>query len=64
MPSVDESKAYFSSTEKMMPNKLGASTQPCLTPLLMGYDSEDDPTKMRSLEGGGVTDVLQKAEKS
>ena len=34
--SVQSLKAHFSTMEKKMPNKVGASTQPCLTPLLTG----------------------------
>ncbi|KAH3728093.1 hypothetical protein DPMN_054040 [Dreissena polymorpha] len=35
MPSVDESRAQFSSTEKKMPNVV-ANTQTCLTPVMQG----------------------------
>ena len=34
-PSVDAPKACFKSRAKKMPKRVGASTQPCLTPLLM-----------------------------
>ena len=36
MPSVEVLKASDSTREKKIPNRVGARTQPCLIPLLMG----------------------------
>ena len=45
MPSVAEPKACFSITAKKIPNKDGARTQPCFTPLLMSKVSDVEPLK-------------------
>ena len=43
-PSVDVSKANDRRSEKKIPKRAGAKTQPCLTPLQMGKESENDPS--------------------
>ena len=45
MPSVAEPKACFSMRAKKTPNRVGARTQPCFTPLLMLKVSEVEPSK-------------------
>ena len=41
---VDKQKAHFSSIEKKIPKRVGATTQPCFTPLLMVNKSEKLPS--------------------
>ena len=67
MASSDSWKASHGTKEKI-PKSVGARTQPCFTPLLIGNGSEDDPSYrtvadmhvwkdtiiFRSLGGGGV----------
>jgi len=43
IPSSEEPKAWRSSREKNIPKRVGASTQPCLTPFEMGKESDDEP---------------------
>ena len=45
MPSVAEPKACFSMRAKKIPNRVGARTQPCFTPLLTLKASEAEPSK-------------------
>ena len=44
IPVVDEPKACFSSNEKKIPNRVGASTQPCFFPLLILNESKTLPS--------------------
>ena len=43
--SVSSPKAYFSRTAREIPNKIGAATQPCFTPLRMSKGSDVEPSK-------------------
>ena len=43
-PSVRDPNAFFSRTNKYIPNSVGAKTQPCLTPLLISKVSEMLPS--------------------
>ncbi|XP_074832157.1 uncharacterized protein LOC142001118 [Carettochelys insculpta] len=44
MPSVEDPKACFSRSAKKIPNNVGASTHPCLTPLLILKASDNAPS--------------------
>ena len=43
-PSSDWLKAKDSNIEKKMPKSVGASTNPCFTPLFIGNGSEEEPS--------------------
>ena len=42
---MEESKAWDKRREIKIQKSVGAKTQPCFTPLLIGKESEVDPTK-------------------
>ena len=48
-PSSQLLNAYWRSSEKKIPNSVGASTHPCLTPLLTGNASDVVPLKLTML---------------
>ena len=44
IPRDEDPKARFKSIEKKIPKRVGASTQPCFTPLLISNESETLPS--------------------
>ena len=48
-PSSQSANAYWRSIKKKIPNRVGAKTQPCFTPLLTGKGSEVAPSKQTVL---------------